>query len=379
MKVLATLVLVTAFAQAQTAQVATQTDTTPSTLKDAYKGLFRIGVAINTPQFEENDPIGDAIIESQFNQISPENALKWQSVHPSTNTYTFEQADKYVAFGEKHNMFILGHCLVWHSQVPRTVFLDDAGNPMSRDALLERMHDHIRTVVGRYKGRVNGWDVVNEALNEDGTMRQSQWYKIIGDDYIAKAFQYAHEADPNAELYYNDYSLENEAKRKGALELMRKLKAAGVPITGVGLQGHMHLDTPDAKAEAETIEAFAALGLKVNVSELDVDVLPRTARADSADVSATAAGTANANPYISGFPEEMQQALAKRYAQLFQVFVQHHASIGRVTFWGVTDRDSWLNNFPTRGRTNYPLLFDRQGKPKPAFTAVLQAAKKSGP
>lgn len=379
MKFLATLVLVTAFAQAQTAQVATQTDTTPSTLKDAYKGLFRIGVAINTPQFEENDPIGDAIIESQFNQISPENALKWQSVHPSTNTYTFEQADKYVAFGEKHKMFILGHCLVWHSQVPRTVFLDDAGNPMSRDALLERMHDHIRTVVGRYKGRVNGWDVVNEALNEDGTMRQSQWYKIIGDDYIAKAFQYAHEADPNAELYYNDYSLENEAKRKGALELMRKLKAAGVPITGVGLQGHMHLDTPDAKAEAETIEAFAALGLKVNVSELDVDVLPRTARADSADVSATAAGTANANPYISGFPEEMQQALANRYAQLFQVFVQHHASIGRVTFWGVTDRDSWLNNFPTRGRTNYPLLFDRQGKPKPAFTAVLQAAKKSGP
>ncbi len=347
---------------------------TPS-LKEAYRGLFKIGVALNTQQFEERDPIGDPIIESQFNQISPENALKWQSVHPATDTYTFDQADKYVAFGEKHKMFILGHCLVWHSQVPRSVFVDADGKPLTRDALLERMHDHIRTVVGRYKGRVNGWDVVNEALNEDGTMRQSQWYRIIGDDFIEKAFEYAHEADPAAELYYNDYSLEGEAKRKGAVELMRKLKADGVPITGIGLQGHLHLDSPDAKTEAETIEAFAALGLKVNISELDVDVLPRTARTDSADVSATAAATANSNPYTSGFPDDMQQALAKRYGELFKVFVDHHASMGRVTLWGVTDGDSWLNNFPTRGRTNYALLFDRQGKAKPAFTAVLQAAQ----
>jgi endo-1,4-beta-xylanase len=375
MKAFATLVLITVMARGQTTQVATEAGTVLPKLKDAYKGFFRIGVAINPSQFNESDPISDPIIEAQFNQISPENALKWQSVHPATGTYTFDQADKYVAFGEKHKMFILGHCLVWHSQIPRTVSLDDAGIPLTRDALLERMHDHIRTVVGRYKGRVNGWDVVNEALNEDGSMRQSQWYKIIGDDFIAKAFEYAHEADPKAELYYNDYSLEGEAKRKGAVELMRKLKAAGVPITGIGLQGHMHLDTPDVKAEAETIEAFAALGLKVNISELDVDVLPRTTRSDSADVSTTGAGTANSNPYVDGFPEAMQEALAKRYAELFQVFVQHHASIGRVTFWGVTDGNSWLNNFPTRGRTNYPLLFDRQGKPKAAFSAVIQAAR----
>ena len=169
-------------------------------------------------KFEDRDPLADPIIESQFNQISPENALKWQSVHPDTDTYNFDDADKYVAFGEKHQMFILGHCLVWHSQVPRSVFVDTDGKPLTRDALLERMHDHIRTVVGRYKGRVNGWDVVNEALNEDGTMRQSQWYKIIGDDFILKAFQWAHEADPKAELYYNDYSLEGEARRKGAVE-----------------------------------------------------------------------------------------------------------------------------------------------------------------
>ena len=365
MKPFAILLLATAMAQGQK---------TP-TLKGAYDGLFRIGVAVNSLQFEGRDPIADPIIESQFNQISPENALKWQSVHPSTDTYTFDDADKYVAFGEKHKMFILGHCLVWHSQTPRSVFVDSDGKPLTRDALLKRMHDHIHTVVGRYKGRIGGWDVVNEALNDDGTMRQSQWYKIIGEDFIAKAFEYAHEADPNAELYYNDYSLEGEAKRKGALELMRKLKAAGVPITGIGLQGHVHLDTPVAKTEAETIEAFAALGLKVNISEMDVDVLPRTTRTDSADVSSTAAATANSNPFLSGLPEEMQLALAKRYGELFRVFIDHHSSMGRVTLWGATDRESWLNSFPTRGRTNYPLLFDRQGKPKPAFKAVLEAAR----
>ena len=348
------------------ATVVTQGQATP-TLKDAYQGLFRIGAALNTPQFEDRDPLADPIIESQFNQISPENALKWQSVHPNTDTYNFDDADKYVAFGEKHHMFILGHCLVWHSQVPRSVFVDTDGKPLTRDALLERMHDHIRTVVGRYKGRVNGWDVVNEALSEDGTMRQSQWYKIIGDDFILKAFQWAHEADPKAELYYNDYSLEGEAKRKGAVELMKKLKAAGAPITGIGLQGHLHMDTPDAKTEAETIEAFAALGLKVNISEMDVDVLPRTARADSADVSATAKATANSNPYVDGLPEEMQQALAKRYAELFQVFVQHHASMERVTLWGVTDGNTWLNNFPTRGRTNYPYSLIAKASRSPPF------------
>ena len=368
MRRFALVVLATAIAQSQTAS-------TPS-LKDAYNGLFRIGAAVNATQFEERDPIADPIIAEQFNTISPENALKWQFIHPSPDTYNFDQADQYVAFGEKHKMFIIGHCLIWHSQTPKWVFEDAQGKPLAREALLDRMHDHIKTVVGRYKGRIGGWDVVNEALNQDGIMRQSPWYRIIGDDFIVKAFQFAHEADPSAQLYYNDYSLENEAKRKGAVELMRKLKAAGVPITGIGLQGHVRIDGPDAKTEAATIEAFAALGLQVNISELDVDVLPRTTKSDSADVSMTAAGTAQSNPYTNGLPEEMQQALAKRYAELFKVFVEHHSSMGRVTLWGVTDGGSWLNNFPTRGRTNFPLLFDREGKPKPAFFAVLQEATK---
>jgi len=364
MKPLALLVLAAA-AQAQT---------TPA-LKDAFHGIFRIGAAVNQAQFEERDTRGAPIIAAQFNTISPENVLKFEVVHPRLDAYNFEPGDRYVAFGEKNKMFIVGHCLVWHSQTPRWVFQDADGKPLTRDSLLERMHDHIHTVVGRYKGRIAGWDVVNEALNEDGTLRQSPWLKIIGDDYILKAFQFAHEADPQAELYYNDYSLENEAKRKGAVELIRKLKAAGAPITAVGLQGHDHMDWPTAEQQAATIEAFAALGVKVNITELDVDILPRTQRQNTADVSATAAATVNSNPYTGGLPDEVQQALAKRYADLFRVFVAHKDSITRITFWGVTDGDSWLNNFPTRGRTNYPLLFDRQGKPKPAFDAVIQTTR----
>ena len=350
-----------------------QTQTEPPSLKDAFRGIFHIGAAVNQRQFEERDTRGDAVIEAQFNSISPENALKWESIHPRLDGYNFEPADRYVAFGEKYKMFIIGHCLVWHSQVPARVFQDADGKPLTRDALLARMHDHIRTVVGRYKGRIAGWDVVNEALNEDGTMRQSQWYKIIGDDYLLKAFQFAHEADPQAELYYNDYNLENEPKRKGAVELIRKLQAGGAHITAVGLQGHDKLDWPTVQQQSDTIEAFHALGIKVNITELDVDVLPRNSSQNTADVSATAAG--GANPYAAGLPAEMQQTLAKRYAELFRVFLQHRDAITRITFWGVTDGDSWLNNFPTRGRTNYPLLFDREGKPKPAFDAVVAATR----
>jgi endo-1,4-beta-xylanase len=298
-----------------------QPATPPATLKDAFQGIFRIGAALNQSQFEEKDARAVAIVTTQFNTISPENVLKWEAIHPRPDAYDFGPADHYVAFGEKYKMFIVGHNLVWHSQVPAWVFKDDKGATLTRDALLQRMHDHIRTVVGRYKGRIGGWDVVNEALNEDGTLRKSQWLTIIGDDYIAKAFQFAHEADPAAELYYNDYSIENEAKRKGAVELIKKLQAQSIPIAAMGLQGHDKLDWPTAKQQADTIEAFAALGIKVNITELDVDVLPRTAPGNSADVSATSTGGAGVNPYVAGLPDAVQQTLARRYAELFDIFV----------------------------------------------------------
>jgi endo-1,4-beta-xylanase len=346
---------------------------TPTTLKDAFRGAFVIGAAINTNQITGKDTIGDALLVQQFNSISPENALKWEAVHPRPGVYDFALADQYVEFGLKNHMFIVGHNLCWHSQTPAWVFKDDQGNPVTRDVLLQRLHDHIATVVGRYKGKINSWDVVNEALNEDGTLRQSQWLKIIGDDYIIKAFQYAHEADPNAQLNYNDYNLETPAKRKGAIALVKRLQAAGVPIAVVGDQGHLHMDDPSAEVEDQTITDLAAAGVKVAISEFDIDILP-SAWGQTADVNLKVAEKPNMNPYANGLPDEVQQKLAKRYADLFAVYWKHRADINRVTLWGVRDSDSWLNNWPVRGRTSYPLLFDRDGKPKPAFYAVIKTA-----
>jgi endo-1,4-beta-xylanase len=340
-------------------------------LKDVFKKDFLIGAALNQNQFTGRDQRGLPIITTQFNSITPENVLKWESVHPEPGKYNFEGPDRYVAFGEKYRMFIVGHTLVWHNQTPRWVFEDAKGGPVDRQTLLDRMRDHIHTVVGRYQGRIKGWDVVNEALDEDGSLRQTPWMKIIGEDYLVKAFEFAHEADPSAQLYYNDYSLENEAKRKGAIDLIKKLKARGVPVYAVGLQGHDKMDWPTPQQQSETIIAFASLGVKVNITELDVDVLPRASQHRGADISLNVELRAQLNPYANGLPDSVQQALAKRYAELFAVFVKHSDVIDRVTFWGVTDGDSWLNDWPVRGRTSYPLLFDRTGNPKPAFQAVV--------
>jgi len=351
---------------------------TPS-LKDTFKGSFLVGAALNPAQFTEQDTRGAALVKAQFNTITPENVLKWEYVHPQPGSYSFELPDRYVAFGEKNHMFIVGHTLVWHNQTPAWVFQDDKGNPADRETLLNRLRDHIHTVVGRYHGRINGWDVVNEALDEDGTLRQTPWLKIIGEDYLVKAFQFAHEADPQAELYYNDYNLENEAKLKGALELLRKLQAQGVPITGVGIQGHWHMDLPSIEQVDAAITAFSKLGLKVMITELDVDVLPLAFQYMGADVTLSAELQPKLNPYAKGLPESIQLALAQRYAGLFTVFLKHRGVLARVTFWGVTDGDSWLNNWPVKGRTNYPLLFDRSAQPKPAFDAVIRAAQPATP
>lgn len=352
--------------------------TAQTTLKDAYKDCFLVGVALNEAQFSEQNTHAVALVKAQFNTISPENVLKWESVHPKPDGYNFAPADRYVAFGEKNGMFIIGHTLVWHYQTPKWVFQDDNGKPLDRDTLLKRMRDHIHTVVGRYKGRIGGWDVVNEALNDDGTMRQSPWFNIIGEDYVAKAFEFAHEADPKAELYYNEHSLENEPKRNGAIELIKKLKAQGLPVAGVGLQGHYKMDWPSPEQVDATIAAFARLGVKVMFTELDMDVLPPASGYRGADIAVNFELRDKLNPYTNALPDSVQQALAARYADLFAVFVKHRDAVSRVTFWGLSDGDSWLNNWPVRGRTSYPLLFDRKFQPKPAFHAVIEAARKTG-
>jgi len=346
------------------------------TLKDAFAGQFLMGAALNEAQFTEQDARGASTVKAQFNTITPENVLKWERVHPRLGEYDFAAPDQFVAFGERNGMFVVGHTLVWHQQTPRWVFQDANGARVSRDTLLARLRDHIHTVVGRYKGRIRGWDVVNEAVDEDGTLRKTPWLEIIGPDCLAKAFQWAHEADPSAELYYNDYSVENAPKRAGVVALVRSLQAQGVRITGVGLQGHNRIEWPAIEQQDSTIAAFAALGVKVMITELDIDVLPRvTQRPPSADVSLNAAPDPRLDPYAAGLPDSVQQVLAKRYGDLFGVYMKHRNVISRVTFWGVADGDSWLNNWPVRGRTSYPLLFDRAGQPKPAFDAVIRAAK----
>ena len=343
-------------------------------LKDAFKNDFKIGAALNRRQIFETDVRGAELVKNHFNSITPENILKWALVHPELNRYDFAASDRFVEFGEKNSMFIVGHTLVWHNQTPAWVFQDEKGNPVDRETLLKRMRDHIFTVAGRYKGRIDGWDVVNEALNQDGTMRQSPWFKIIGEDYLVKAFQFAHEADPGAELYYNDYDLELPAKRAAGVELIKKLKAAGVPIAGVGLQNHNLMDWPSAADEDATITVFAALKVKVHITELDVDVLPRTTK-PGADYAVDVKVTPQLNPYVDGLPDATQLALARRYAELFRVYLKHRDAIERITFWGVADGDSWLNNWPMKGRTNYPLLFDRSGKGKPALDAIISTTK----
>jgi endo-1,4-beta-xylanase len=342
-------------------------------LKDVFKNHFLIGAALNDAQCSGVDEQGALLAKAQFNTITPENVLKWERVHPGPGVYNFDPSDRYVEFGEKNGMVIIGHTLVWHNQTPLWVFQDSSGKPISREALLERMRDHIHTVVGRYKGKIKGWDVVNEALNEDGSLRESPWLKIIGEEYIVRAFEFAREADPGVELYYNDFSLENAPKREGAIALIKKLQAADVQVAAVGLQGHYKMDWPRTEQVDSTIEAFVKLGVKVNITELDIDVVPATQRNRGADLSMNSYHVVREDLYANGLPDSVQMELAKRYGDLFSVFVKHIGIVGRVTFWGVTDGDSWLNS---RGRVNYPLLFDRNGKPKPAFDAVVKAGQK---
>ncbi|RTQ48235.1 endo-1,4-beta-xylanase [Hymenobacter gummosus] len=349
-------------------------------LKDVYKKDFYVGAALNQRQSSGQDAQATALIRQQFNTISPENLLKWGPVHPRPGQYNFQPADAYVAFGQQHKMFIIGHTLLWHQQTPKWVFEDEAGQPVSREVLLQRLQEHIRTVVGRYKGKIQGWDVVNEAIDDQqGALRKTKWLEILGEDFAAKAFEFAHQADPKAELYYNDYSLYRPEKREGVIRLVKGLQAKGIKVTAIGMQGHYGLRQPTIEQVEASIVAFAKLGVRVNFTELDIDVLPNPSRRQGADVSENYAADPRYNPYPAGLPDSVQQQLARRYADLFALFHKHRDVIDRVTLWGVTDADSWLNNWPIRGRTSYPLLFDRRYQPKPALPAVLQATGSARP
>ncbi|NII29302.1 endo-1,4-beta-xylanase [Pseudoflavitalea sp. X16] len=344
------------------------TNAAPS-LKATFKNDFLIGTALNLEQVYEREPVTARLIPEQFNAITPENMMKATHIHPEWNRYNFAPADKLVDYGQKYQLKINGHALVWHSQMPAF-----ARRIKDADSLRQFFTEHINTVAGRYRGKVFSWDVVNEALEEDGSLRQSIFLRQLGEDYIIEAFRLAQKADPDAELYYNDYNIEQPRKRAGTIALIKKIQAAGVRIDGVGIQGHWPASKLPLKAIEESILAFSALGIKVMFTELDLTVLPNPWDHNTADISRTADGNRpGMNPYPNGLPDSVQAKLTQAYEDLFRLFLKHPSAISRITFWGVNDAQSWLNNFPIRGRTNYPLLFDRQNNPKPAFYAIIGA------
>jgi endo-1,4-beta-xylanase len=271
-------------------------------------------------------------------------------------------------------MAVQGHVLVWHSQVPREIFTGPDGNQASKELMLKRMESHIHTVVGRYKGRIASWDVVNESITPEDGFRKSKWLEICGPEFMERAFQCAHEADPDCQLIYNDYNEEDPKRRDFIVELVKEYKKKGIPIHGIGLQGHLNLDSPDLKLWEQAIEAYASVGMKISVTELEVDVLPYD-WGRSAEISTNAAYKEMLNPYKDGLPKEIDDKLTKRYEDIFKILLKHKDVVDRVTFWGTSDDQSWKNNFPMRGRTNYPLLFDRQHKPKNAYFAVAGLKK----
>jgi endo-1,4-beta-xylanase len=346
-----------------------QKATVPS-LKEIFKNDFLIGTAINASQIEERDPEADRLIKQQFNAVTPENVMKAEVIHPEWDTYNFDLADKLVAYAQKNSIKVNAHNLIWHSQLPPFVH-----KIKNADSIRQYFINHISTVAARYDGKLYSWDVVNEALNEDGSLRNSIFLQKLGDGYIVDAFRLAEKAAPHTKLYYNDYNIEQPKKRAGAIALIKQIQAAGVRIDGVGIQGHWRADQVPMNNIEESIKAFAALGIEIMFTELDLSVLPNPWDGNTAEISKTAEGAKKMNPYTKGLPDSVEQVQAHAYAGLFRLFLKYKKNISRVTFWGVADGQSWLNNWPIRDRTNYPLLFDRTLKPKPAFYSVIATAK----
>jgi endo-1,4-beta-xylanase len=329
------------------------------TLKGAYKDYFPIGVAVAPRNLSGPEA---ELIKQQFNSITPENAMKMGPIHPEKDRYNWKDADAILAFGQNNGIRVRGHTLCWHNQTPRWFFTDSLGAQVTRDELLARLKQHITDVMTRYKGKIYAWDVVNEAVPDTGKgiYRESKFYQIIGEDYIQKAFEYAHAVDPEAKLFYNDYNTESAAKREKIYQLVKKLKEKNVPIHGVGLQAHWSIYEP-TKAELEkSITEFASLGLAVQITELDVSVYPkeheRRAKKDTDK---------------SIYTEEMMEKQSAHYKMLFDTFRKYKGTVTGVTFWNVSDKSSWLDNFPIPGRKDYPLLFDENYKPKKAFWGVV--------
>jgi endo-1,4-beta-xylanase len=328
-------------------------------LKDYYRDYFPIGVAVSPHLLSGPD---SALVLQQFNSLTPENAMKMGPIHPEENRYYWKDADFIVDFAQAHGLKVRGHNLCWHEQIPGWLFKNDQGGQVTKEILLQRLKEHITTVVSRYKGKIYAWDVVNEAIDDDSThfLRNSLWYQICGEDFIAKAFEYAHQADPAAQLFYNDYNTERPEKRERVYRLLKQLLDAGVPITGIGIQAHWSIYEPSEKELKDAIDRFSSLGLKVQVTELDISVYPwekfkRARRLGESDTLT---------------PEQEQRQTAQ-YKKVFSIFRDYKNILNGLTFWNLSDRHTWLDEYPVPGRKNYPLLFDTKGLPKKAYWEVV--------
>ena len=334
-----------------------------------FKDLFYLGAAINENTILGLDPKSATIVNSEFNTITPENSLKWMFIQPKPNKFNFKAADKYVEMGLKNNMYIVGHALVWHAQLAD--FMQNIDN--SAEAR-KHVDNHINRLVSRYKGKIDAWDVVNEAFEEDGSLRASVFYKNMGENYIEEVFRITEKADPDADLIYNDYNLYKPEKRAAILKMVKNFKSNGTKINGVGVQAHWDLKSPSLEEIEQIILDIHAEGVSVSFTELDISVLPNPWEMVGAEVTQNFSkfeGDPKMNPYPNGLPDAVQEKLAKRYQDIFNLFVKHSDKINRVTFWGVMDKHSWLNDWPIKGRTNYPLLFDRDYQPKVAYERLL--------
>ena len=353
------------------------------TLKEAFADDFLIGTILaggmeGGDSFSE-DAAEYALIAREFNALTAENCMKPMFVQPEEGEFRFEASDYCVEFAEKHGMVLIGHTLVWHAMTADWFFKDAAGEPAGRELVLERMKTHIDTVVSRHKGRIPYWDVVNEAVvqYDDGRaahLRQSPWLKAIGEDYIELAFRYAHEADPEAKLYYNDYGMTKKSKVDFVVKMVTDLRAKGVPVHGVGLQGHWLMDWPTLSQIEYSLRSFADAGIPVSITELDISVLPNAPSHQGANVTDNIDYEEKYNPYADSVPDAVLEAQARRYREIFKLFLKYKSNIERVSFWGTEDGSSWKNFYPIKGRTDYPLVFDRALRPKPAYHSLLELA-----
>jgi endo-1,4-beta-xylanase len=357
--------------------------TAQTTLMEAYKEGFKIGVAVNDNIVSGKDLASQNIVVKHFNSITLENSMKAALINPQPGVFNFGPADAFIDFGKKNNMFIIGHTLAWHNQTPDWFFQDNNGKPKSKEEVAQRLHDHIKAIAGRYAGKVHAWDVVNEVIDDDGSYRPTKWVKGIGsgEEFVKLAFKYASQYAPNTELYYNDFNAWRPSKRDGIVKMVKMLQSAGIKIDGVGIQGHWGLNYPKTEYIEQAIDDYAALGIKVMITELDVDVLPLTKEGQIIGQSMTEKQFQNEefklflDPYPKELPDSVQKALANRYAELFKIFYKRKEKIDRVTLWGVEDGMNWKNDYPVPNRTNYPLLWDRNKQAKPALKAVLEVPK----